>query len=193
MTGLEQYGRGLAGAALLVLCSACATFVPREPPAASFDLLGRVFVKYEGRAFASNLRWLHGTAGDEIWLMSPLGQTLAHIQSGPGGATATGPDQQSYQSFTLQGLTRRALGWELPLQHLRHWVRGTVAPGAEPGVMERDPAGRLVELEQHGWKVSFFHDPAPEGGGLPRRLELAGEGSQIRLVIDNWREPDPGT
>ncbi|MDP3139065.1 MAG: lipoprotein insertase outer membrane protein LolB, partial [Burkholderiaceae bacterium] len=62
--------------------SACATMAPgpREISAAAtpFDLSGRVLVNYDGRAFSSSVRWQHAQQRDEIWLLSPVGQTLAY-------------------------------------------------------------------------------------------------------------------
>jgi outer membrane lipoprotein LolB len=173
----------LVTAAALAGCAALAP-APEAPP---FDLVGRVFVGYEGQAFTSNLRWRHESGGDEVWLMTPLGQTLAHIVSRPYNATLTAADQKQYHAASVESLTRRALGWELPVTPLRYWVRGEVAPGTEPGAVERTPDGRLARLAQEGWQITFTHDPAFEHGSLPKRLELTNGSQQIRLVVDRWQ------
>ena len=96
--------------------------------APAFDLLGRVAVNYDGRAFSYGVRWTHERAGDEIWLLTPVGQTIAHIAATPSGATLTGADRKQIEADDVESLTRRGLGWELPLSRLAWWVRGEIVP-----------------------------------------------------------------
>jgi outer membrane lipoprotein LolB len=177
-----------AALAVATVLSGCAALPPAgEPmPAAAFDLVGRVAVTYDGRAFSSGVRWQHLSSGDEIWLLTPTGQALAHIMADASGATLTGADQKQYHATDVERLTRRALGWELPLSRLRWWVRGEPVPGAAAEEALRDQQGRLVRLRQDGWQITYTHAGVAEGG-LPQRLDMAREAHQIRLVIDNWR------
>lgn len=173
----------LAAAAMLAACAG----LPERPAqrARAFDLLGRVAVTYDGRAFSSGVRWEHLEERDEIWLLTPAGQALAHIEADAAGATLTGADRKQLQAGDVESLTRRGLGWELPLARLAWWVQGEIVPGGMIGEVTRDQQGRLVRLAQDGWRIVFTHPP--EGDGRPQRLELARDRSQIRLVIDNWR------
>ena len=178
--------------AIAVAVSACATLAPesRVIPASSspFDLSGRVLVSYDGHAFTSGVRWLHAAGRDEISLLSPAGQTLAYIVGEADGATLTGPDQKQYRAASVESLTREALGWELPLASLQHWVQGRAAPVATPDAVERDADQRLTVLTQNGWRIAFVNYPPAEHGGLPRRLDLSSGAQEIRLVIDGWRQ-----
>jgi len=172
--------------------SACATTAPgsgenQAGTAAPFDLSGRVLVSYDGRAFSSSVRWLHVQQRDEIWLLSPVGQTIAYINAGVSGATLTTANQTQYQSASVENLTRQALGWELPLAHLQYWVRGEAAPFSAPEAVAHDAATRITALTQDGWRIEFVYFPPAEHGGLPRRLDLAHGANQMRLVIDGWR------
>ncbi|MBI1965162.1 MAG: outer membrane lipoprotein LolB [Betaproteobacteria bacterium] len=182
--------RTCAAAAAGVLLAACAALTPApEVPRAPvrFDLLGRVAVNHDGRVFSSNVRWQHAPERDEIWLLTPTGQTLAYIVDDAGGAKLTGADQKQYRADNAESLTRQALGWELPLARLGYWVRGEPAPGAAPAGAERDDRSRLAALTQDGWRIAFVHYPPGEQDGLPRRLDLASGAHEIRLVIDGWR------
>lgn len=182
--------KSCAALAASTLVAACAVLAPTgERPAgpAPFDLIGRVAVSYDGRAFSSNVRWQHTLERDEFWLLTPVGQTLAHIVGDASGATLTGADQQQYRAASVESLTRQALGWELPLARLAWWVRGEIAPEGAPQIVERDDRARLTALTQDGWRIAFVHYPPQEHGGLPRRLELASGVHEIRLLIDGWR------
>ena len=182
----------IAALAAVLALAGCAALQPGERDAASqpappFDLSGRMVVSYDGGAFSSGLRWRHGLEGDEMWLLTPLGQALAHIRNEANNATFTAADQKQYQASSVESLTRQALGWELPLGRLQFWVRGEVAPGGPPTAVERDGEQRLTLLEQDGWRIVFANYPREEHGGLPRSLALTRGDQKIRLVIDGWR------
>jgi outer membrane lipoprotein LolB len=184
--------RGLAACAVAMLLSGCAVFAPGGlPPAAGpFDILGRVLASNDGRAFSSNFRWRHDTDGDEIWLMSPVGQTLAYILADAGGATLTAADQQEYRALSVENLTRRVLGWPLPLARLQHWINGEAAPDQATATVARDAQGRVAALEQDGWSIRYTYPESVAGAPLPRRLDMAQGTQQIRMIIDDWRRSD---
>lgn len=181
--------RGLTAGAVALLLSACAVFIPGErlPPAESFDILGRVLASNDGRAFSSNFRWRHAADRDEIWLMSPIGQTLAYIESDAGGAVLTAADQQEYRAMSVENLTRRALGWPLPLDRLQHWITGRTVAGVVIMEALRDPHGRLLTLEQDGWRIRYGYPESDTVVLRPRRLDMTQDGQQIRLIVDEWR------
>jgi outer membrane lipoprotein LolB len=184
--------RVVLAAAAALLCTGCAPLSGSTvAPSAPFDLLGRVLAGADGRAFSANFRWRHESPLNEIWLMSPTGTTLAYISSDAAGATLTAADQQEYRALSAEALTRRALGWALPLAELQYWVRGATVPDVAADAVERDARGRLVRLEQAGWSLSFTYAEAPTESALPRRLDLEQAGQRIRMVIDDWRERDP--
>ena len=178
---------------MAAVLAACAVLSSDRPAgrAAAFDLVGRVAVTHDGRAFTSGVRWQHLAEHDEIWLLTPTGQALAHILSGPEGATLTGADQNVYHAADAESLTRRALGWELPVTRLTWWVRGEIVPQGPVEETLRDQQGRLVRLQQDGWHVTLVHPAANGHGGRPQRLELARPGYRIRLVIDSWGSDSP--
>jgi outer membrane lipoprotein LolB len=182
--------RALLTLAAALWLAACASVATRDE-AGPFDLVGRVFVGYDGRSFSSNLRWNHEMGVDQIWLMSPLGQTLAYIEDGPTGATLTSADQQVYHAASVESLTDRALGWALPLAELRYWVRGAEAPGVPAQDVQRATDGPLLELTQKDWHITFT-PPAPGNPDRrPQRLQITRGSQQIRLVIDQWRATTP--
>ncbi len=184
-----RLARALAAGAAAALLAACAALMPVErlPAAAPFDIIGRVLASNDGRAFSSGVRWRHETGGDEIWLLSPVGQTLAHIAADEGGATLTAADQQTYRAASVETITREALGWPLPLDRLQYWITGDAVPGIAVTKIERDARGRVITLEQSNWRIRFAYSETGGSKERPRRLDMAQDGQQIRLVIDTWR------
>jgi outer membrane lipoprotein LolB len=172
----------------LAIIGGCAS-VPLAPrDTRPFDVLGRVLVTYSGGAVTSNLRWEHAADRDEIWLMTPTGQTLAQVLDTPDGAILTRADQQQFRADSVEALTQRALGWPLPLTTLQYWMRGVAAPGSDADVQERHKDGRLVAFSQNGWQVKVTYDGEGELAGKARRIDLNDGSNEIRFVIDTWRE-----
>jgi outer membrane lipoprotein LolB len=185
-----RWPQKLAAAAACLALAGCAALAPSDKPAdraAAFDLVGRVAATFDGRNFSSGLRWQHAVDRDQVWLMTPTGQALAHIEADDEGATLTGADRQTYRAADVEAITRRALGWELPLTRLAWWARGETVPGSKAEEAVRDQNGRLVRFAQDGWSITLTH-PAERGSGMPQRVELVRGAHQIRLVIDSWRD-----
>lgn len=174
-------------AAALAGCALLAPSPPPAPPAPAFDLIGRVAVTYDGQAFSSGMRWQHTSGRDELWLLTPAGQALAHIVGDADGAVFTGADRSQQRAANIASLIRNALGWELPVARLAWWVQGQLAPEAVVQAVERDALGRLAVLAQDGWRITYVYESQDVRAGRLRRLELAGESHLIRLVIDGWR------
>lgn len=177
-------------AAVALLFAGCAMLDPGAgiPAAEPFDILGRVLASNDDRAFSAGFRWRHGAAENEIWLMSPVGQTLAHITDTSEGATLVAADQQEYRATSVESLTRQALGWPLPLARLQYWIRGEAVPGGAVTDTVRDARGRLSVLEQDGWRIRFGY-PENAEESRPRQLDLNQGAQRIRMVIDDWRRP----
>lgn len=177
---------GLALIAVLLAGCAAVAIQPRDPRA--FDLLGRVSVTHSGGVVTANLRWEHAAERDEIWLMTPTGQTLAHILDTAAGVVLTRADRQEHRADNVEALTRQALGWPLPLSQLQYWVRGLPVPGAAPAEAERDGAKRLTAFTQGGWRVALTYYDEGEYSGKVRRVDLVDGPNRIRFVIDTWRD-----
>lgn len=173
---------------LILLFAGCAAIEQQPAPAEhigeSFNLSGRVSVKYGSEAVSGNFGWQHDSASDDLLISTPLGQGVARIVRIDGVVSLTTSDQKLYQASDVESLTEQVLGWRLPLAGLPDWVRGRAAAGA-PAQTRTDDSQRLTELRQSGWLVEFLgYDSANE---LPKRLRLSRADVEIRLLIDQWR------
>lgn len=165
---------------------------PTLPPIGHFTLNGRIGVQLEDRGFSGGVRWTHAAAGDDLWILTPLGQAIAHIEGDGSSLTLTTSDQKTYRARSAAELTRQALGWELPLAGLRHWVTGRSDPRT-PAQVSYDPAGRIARLWQDGWEIEYLAFTDTSSGALPRTLAAQRQGLRIRLTVDGWRfDPAPG-
>ena len=73
------------------------------------------------------------------------------------------------------------------MARLQHWIRGAPVPNNPAEITARDAAGKIRQLAQDGWKITYDYYPPLENEGLPRRMEVVGATQTLRLVIDTWR------
>lgn len=184
-------------AALTASLVACASLprAPIEPPAArpldeAFSLNGRFAVRYGKEGGSGRIQWEHSASGDDLAILSPIGQGLARIVRKDGVYTLTMANGGEPRSSTDPDvLTERALGWRLPITGLPHWIVGRPQPG-EPAKTERGEDGKLAALEQAGWRIEYLARH-PENG-LPERMRVRRNDLDLRLAIEEWSAL-PGT
>lgn len=179
-------------AGLAVLLAACAT--PRIPLpdtsvseitlATPWSLQGRIAVKADKQSLSGQLQWQHRATSEELLLSSPLGQGVARIVSDAQGVLLEIPKQPPRRAPDAESLTREALGVALPLSGLRYWIMVQPDP-TRPAEQIMDASGRIAQIRQDGWVIDYLaYMDAPTY--LPRKINVAREGLQIRLVIDAW-------
>ena len=166
--------------------AACATPSFLIPAAdAEFELSGRIAVRYRDDAGSGNIAWRHGARADEMLLTTPFGQGIARLARAGNEITLTTQDGREFRATDAESLTEQVLGFRVPLVGLADWVRGRPAskPAPAPTRERRDAAGRLAELEQSGWKISYVE----YADALPSRLTLNYPGLELRLAIAEWK------
>ena len=181
---------------VIALCalfiSACAT-TPRSSVSVrpgeveAFELNGRVNVRTEQSAYPGRIRWQHAPERDEVWLYSPLGAAIAHMEQNDKGAMLATSDGKQYQAAHVTDLSRKVLGYELPLDALQYWVRGLPWPALDRVERTDDADGRPQQITQGGWKITYLDWNAAGAKGLPSKLDVAGEGLRMRLVVEEWK------
>lgn len=188
--------RSTACAALffLAVLVSCAQLPQRSADdAVEFELVGRIGMRYRDEAASGQLEWRHSAARDELLITSPLGQGIAQILRERESVTLTTADGRSFQAADAEALTERALGFRLPLNGLADWVRGQPSRRVPIAEQKRDSAGRLVSLQQGGWRIEYLgYREAGPGAGLPAQMRLnypptAPSGIELRLAIGEWR------
>ena len=150
----------------------------------SFQLSGRVGVKYDENGFFGNVRWQHDAQNDEILILSPLGQGVAQISQNDAGVTLITSNQQTYHAQDAETLTEEVLGWRLPLNGLRDWVLGRKTVGDAKVTL--DQSGRINRLIQDGWQIDYLNYQELNGTFLPQKLTMQRGNLEMKFIIDNW-------
>jgi outer membrane lipoprotein LolB len=174
---------------LLLLPAACATL----PPAAGVaSYSGKFSLKVAGDerqdVMSGRFALTVDGAGVTLDLSTPLGTTVARIHSGADGATLTVPSGgglRTERGPDPDALSRRVLGWSLPVDGIGDWIEGRPAPGRPYRLSPADDGGS--RLEQDGWTIRL--DPRGADGRI-RRLDIdrvqQGDAPSVslRVVLD---------
>lgn len=200
--------RRVVACASLVVLSACETTPPLPAPESSpeqawqqrlqslenFDTwfcAGRVGVDDGKEAFSASLRWQQRRDNYDIRLFGPLGQGVAHVVGTPDGvALRTSDRDATLVAPTAELLLEQSLGWPLPISGLRFWILGITMPDMPVESRELDRWGRLVSLEQSGWRIRYTKYAQVNGIDLPVRMELDHVPFSARIAVNRW---EPGT
>jgi outer membrane lipoprotein LolB len=179
------------GMALGLLGAGCASLPDGATRGVNYE--GRFALSVDGTDRHENLsgRFALTVAQSDVTLdlATPLGTTVARVQSGPAGARVTVPTAgglRTDQGPDPETLSLRVLGWTLPMSGLGDWIEGRPAKGRP---YELDPASDgATELRQDGWTIRF--EPRAADGRL-RRLAMSrpqqGEAPAVslRVVLDS--------
>lgn len=188
--------RRRAALALLVaaVVGGCTTFTPiGTAPIVYTGRFSAGISRGEQREAVSGRFTLAVSAGrTTLDLASPLGNTLARIETDAGGATLTAPRSEgtlaTWQGDSVDALTESVLGYRLPVSGLADWIAGRPAAGRAMRV--RPVSGPAQHIDQDGWLITI--DERFEHNGAPRRLSFdrdagdpAAPSVRLRLVLDD--------
>ncbi len=152
----------------------------------SWRLEGRIAVRQPTGSESGQLEWqLHGEAEQHLELRSPLGTTVALVDSSPLQTHLTLSDHRDYRASDPTTLTQTVLGYDLPLQGLPWWLRGRPDPGL-PAQIEQDAEHHPLRLSQQGWVVTYADWRMVGREWLPGTIRLVREDLQIRIKVDHW-------
>lgn len=189
--------RSLAGLllALLAACTSTPVIEPGSPlrPMAEvrqWELSARISITRGEEGWHAALQWREQNGQYRLQVSGPLGQGAFELTGSAGRVVLRDAQGRTLAAPDAESLLLQAIGWQLPVDGLRFWVRGLPAPApAGEARAVRDTAGRLVRLAQDGWDIRYDRYRLQDGYAWPGRLKLARNDITVRLVIDSWR-PD---
>lgn len=180
---------------LLVLLAGCATPPPVPPTGEErsprtleqWSLKGKLGYRAPDDNGSAWLNWRQDGESWELRLHGPLGAGATRIRGDAQRAVLERAGAEPVVAANAAALSHRIFGWSFPVAQMRAWIRGLPAPDAPVASLERDDAGRLANLEQSGWQLSF-EDYARHGHWqLPGRIRGQRGELGFTLVINEWR------
>jgi len=187
---------------LLFLITACSTTAPRAVENSdwqrqqnelqrldSWELSGRVNVRYDNESQTPRIRWMQRFNEYHIRLWGTFNAGNTRITGRPGYVTME-QGNDVYDASSPEQLILDNLGYELPVSNLNYWIKGLPSPGTE-SQLSFNELNQLSSLVQDGWTVNYVDYRLYDSLHLPRRVELTRPKNDIRLrfIGLNWTLP----
>lgn len=150
---------------------------------AGFALAGRIGVNNGRSAGSASFDWQEHQSQLEFELRIPLSGATWRLTGRPGGYLLDDGKGGSRGGRDAGVLLAEATGWQIPVEALHWWVRGARDPKAR-AQLRYDTDGRPVELQQHGWTLSYR--AWDDGLGLPTRLIARRGSDEVRVAVLRW-------
>lgn len=147
--------------------------------------------------FSGEIRWTQRGELFDIQGAGPLGIGGFRAKGTPQQVALTTKDGTQISNNPERDMQR--FGWRLPLAGVKHWMLGTPwfdnatseSPVPAAAVMDFDAYGRLRQLTQAGWTITYLEYAQQDflGFDLPTRL-LIEDGEQqyrLKMLVETWR------
>ncbi len=188
---------------LVLLLAGCAEmpFGPeRKPNTAAWDLRqealnqlqswsikGRLAVQTKEEGWTATLHWSQKLEAYTMRFIAPLGRGTYQLQGDDQNVFLLTADNRLYQAADPESLLQENLGWSVPLQGFKYWVKGVPEPGIDVQKMLLDDQGRIIDMEQSGWTINISRYMDVEGAQLPEKLSIQNDRIKLKLVVADWK------
>ena len=179
-------------AMLLVGCAGLQKPAIEEKPApllTHWELEGKLGIKTPDESGSTVVYWNQMGDQYDITLTLPFGRTLARVEGEPDKVSLLVPGQPERSADSAELLLWYQLGWKIPVSQLFFWVQGVPAPELPLTRMEKE-AGRVTEIEQGGWVISYDRYTTYDGLMRPGRIKATYTDLKLTLVIRQWLVSD---
>lgn len=154
----------------------------------NWNLVGRISLDDGQDGGSGRLQWVVQSDHSKMDFHGAMGRGAWHLEIEPEGALLRLADGKQYVADGVDELLEQQIGWPIPVEALRWWVRGLAAPGVIDA-RQLDNAGLLTSLAQFGWQIDFNRYASGSGVALPVRLDARQNNYRVKLAISRWHLP----
>ncbi len=152
----------------------------------TWDLTARLAIKTEKEGWNANMHWNQRPDAWQMRVSGPFNQGTFQLQGNAEKVLLQTPDNKMFRANTPEALMQYHLGWSVPIDGLKYWVRGVPEPDVNVDNLVIDGSGHMTELQQAGWNITISRYGNSENMELPTKLEMKNDRFQLRLVVQEW-------
>ncbi len=156
-----------------------------------WDLAGKLSIDDGQNGGSGRLHWQVRGAESQLDFRGALGRGAWRLNIASGVAVLKKADGTVIRSATVEKLLEKEVGWVIPLKDLQWWVLGVAPPGASDDLgLDLDEEGRVLQMHQHGWKISFDRYRLFGAFELPGRMHAVQGQNRVKLAVASWSVPE---
>ena len=147
---------------------------------------GKVALRKADHSESVTLSWTQRNNQTDLNLSGPLGMGATKISSDGKTLEINRAGISNSYDVSSPEMISKETGWDLPLQALKHWLKGVPAPSGEIQTLKIEK-GLLKTLEQFGWTITYQDYGQFGPYTLPTKLQIERFNSRARLIVRNWK------
>lgn len=150
-----------------------------------WSMRGRIAVNTGEEAFQGRFQWQQSMDALDLSINGPLGTGVMQI-TGPENQLTVRARGETWELTDPEHELSALLGWWLPVESFSAWLLGHPDPefAAETTL---GPDNALLTLAQRSWNLSYETYRVADGILLPRRIDLAHQDLELRIIVDRWQ------
>lgn len=146
---------------------------------------GRVAIKGGKQNGSASLLWQQKKNKFDLRLSGPLGRQMMHAWGDEVSVFVDFPKKKTLHAKNINDLIEQGVGWQVPVDRFRYWVKGAFASG-DFDSYQLDVKGRLKELKQDGWTITYKRYSSVNHVDLPGKVFLSRKPYEVRMVVNHW-------
>ncbi len=146
---------------------------------------GRIALQVSNDAWSASISWRQVGGLYEIAIYGPLGRPRFLVEGGNHQIALTTGQGKKFAATDARRLIEQHMGWSVPVSGLRYWLLALLEPH-RPGQQLFDDEGRLVELRQSGWKISYRDYRSVNGIDMPQKIRMEHDKLTVKLIFKDW-------
>lgn len=154
-----------------------------------WTIKARIALRSNGEAYTATLVWQQQDNRFDLTLYAMLGHTVAHLHQDNQIARLDMPDEVSRYGHDAASLLYEAIGWHLPIEHLKHWIRGMPSSNQEQITLNDD--GFIYRLNQGPWQIKYSRYGLYQDFYLPEKISVQHPDLSLKIAINEWTLHQP--
>ena len=180
--GVFEGARQGVAVVLFFLCmaSGCVSAPPTQT--LTYAVSGKVRIDAPAGDEVLRFRWQQADGYFDVWFWGALGVGRTHLQGSEEALTIRSPQRPVITGPAAQIMQER-LGWDLQLDAMGAWLAGSPAASLSISVRTSDAVGRLQQIIQADWTITFADHRQVGGQWRPERIRIKGKGLTLDVSI----------
>ncbi len=183
---LVECARETLAVLLFLVCMAAGCVSAPPVQTLTYAVSGKVSINAPADRQVLRFRWQQADGFYDVWLWGALGVGRTHFQGTQEALKITAPQQPIITGPAAQIMQDR-LGWALPLDAMGAWLAGAPASSLSMSSSISDAAGRLQQITQADWTITFADHRQVDGQWRPERIVIKGKGLTLDVSIRHPR------